>query len=81
MVQLSYQNRIGNFTPTHEILGRGATGDVICAEGPNNQRVALKAVRSNSKYYTHLHRNMMREIKALRALDHPHVLKLIDYGL
>ena len=81
MVQSSYQSKIGNFTPTYEILGRGATGDVIVAEGPNNERVALKAIRSNSRYYTQLHRNMVREIEALRTLDHPHVLKLVDYGL
>ena len=62
MIQTSYRNRIGNFTPTREILGRGATGDVIVAEGPNKERVALKTIRSDSKYYTQLHRNMVREI-------------------
>lgn len=67
------------------LLGRGGMGDVYLAEDLNiPRRVAIKVVRGEAITNTQDNQNALRlftrEVKAIAALDHPHILSIIDFG-
>ena len=68
---------IDGFTTIRE-LGTGATGSVYLASHPNfPNNVALKVlVNDGQASYQRLHKNMKIEIDALRALNHPHIMRI-----
>ena len=55
-------------------LGRGGAGSVWQALRPDGQRVALKLVEGRG------HDALAAEVRAIAALDHPHVVPLYDFG-
>ena len=64
----------------YKSLGKGTFGVVRSAifDGPNGQqRVAVKII---SKALLKGHEEVvMREIETVQSLDHPHIVKLIDW--
>ncbi|MEL6179886.1 MAG: protein kinase, partial [Myxococcota bacterium] len=62
-----------------DVLGRGGMGQVYRAvRDKDGQHVALKVLMSTSD--THL-QALRREVRALRRLDHPHIVQIVDDGL
>jgi serine/threonine protein kinase len=55
-------------------IGDGSFGVVFKAVAPSSEIVAIKKMKS--KYKTWEECNVLREIKCLRKLDHPHIVKL-----
>ena len=69
------------------LIGKGGMGEVYLAEDVRiGRQVAIKVVQSEQTSYPNEQatkdaaRLFQREMKAIAALDHPHVLPLYDYG-
>lgn len=69
------------------LLGSGGMGEVYLAVDTLIHRpVAIKVMRSEPSAYPNAEatkeasRLFQREVKAIAALDHPHILSLFDYG-
>jgi eukaryotic-like serine/threonine-protein kinase len=61
-------------------IGNGRWSTVFLAEdGTLNQSVALKVVRPKTGSAAHL--RLLREAEALRRIDHPNVLRILDSGI
>ncbi len=78
--------QLGRYRLLH-LLGSGGMGEVYLAEDTRiNRQVAIKVMRAEAAAYPHTDvtkeaaRLFLREIKAVSALDHPHILPLYDYG-
>ena len=65
-------------------LGRGGTGDVwkgrCRAAGGTELDVAVKLLRSDANSDTGFFDSFERDIQAMAALDHPHIVEVLDYG-
>ncbi len=61
-----------------ERLGEGGMGVVYLAEGPAGGRVALKTLRAPDARHLHA---LRQEIRALRRLRHPGVVRVLDDGV
>ncbi len=59
-------------------LASGGMGSVYLATGPTGERVAIKTVDSGSA--AHLV-SLRHEIRALLALDHPSIVRIVGHGL
>src|SRR5215831_799739 len=69
------------------LLGSGGMGEVYLATDTIiNRQVAIKVIRAEAAPYPDVKatqeaaRLFQREMKAIAALDHPHILPLYDYG-
>src|SRR6266700_7272382 len=69
------------------LIGSGGMGDVYQGEDAHiNRQVAIKVMRAETLPYPEENANnqaarlFQREMKAIAALDHPHILPLYDYG-
>mgnify|MGYP001201351468 CR=1 FL=1 len=69
------------------LLGSGGMGEVYLASDTLiHRQVAIKVIRSEASGYPdgdstrEASRLFQREVKAIAALDHPHILPLFDYG-
>lgn len=65
------------------LIGRGAMGAVYSATGPTATRVAVKigvAVAADFETQQHLRIRFQREASVLKALQHPNVIRVYDYG-
>ena len=51
MVQPNNNGNIGIFTPTRQVLGSGATGEVILALKPDGTPCALKVLKSTNRRF------------------------------
>lgn len=60
-----------------EVLGKGATGVVWRAQYKSAQ-VAVKLLQPDLS--DTLQHNLLREVDALAALNHPHIVTLVDFG-
>lgn len=63
-------------------IGSGGMGVVLDALDDSGQRVALKIIRplGNAEHCQMLAARLLREARILKQLDHPGVVKLLDYG-
>lgn len=60
-------------------LGQGGTANVFLAEKPGVGRVALKVLRLGGSN-VQVKERFVREIQALKKLDHPRILKIYESG-
>ncbi len=70
---------IGPYQP-RGFLGEGGMGEVLLAEGPSGDLVALKvlaAAPANSA----LARRLEREGRVIEGLDHPNIVRVLDHGV
>jgi hypothetical protein len=61
-----------------EVLGAGGLGTVFATAGAGGEALAIKVVANGLD--TTIRRRVEREVEALRMLDHPNVLRLVDAG-
>lgn len=60
-------------------LGRGGMGKVfLVVDRISGQRLAMKVLRNKWQYNEHVVARFVREVQALRQLDHPSILKIYD---
>ncbi len=71
----------------HRLLGSGGMGEVYLATDASlNRQVAIKVIRAEAASYpdatamSESARLFQREMRAIAALDHPHILPLFDSG-
>jgi eukaryotic-like serine/threonine-protein kinase len=71
----------------HHLLGSGGMGEVYLATDASlNRQVAIKVIRAEAASYPEAQaakeaaRLFQRELRAIAALDHPHILPLFDSG-
>lgn len=61
-----------------KLLGSGAYGIVVSArDSVTNSRIAIKKIL-HAFSYVRMARHVLREIRLLRHLNHPHIVKLLD---
>ncbi len=77
---------IGNHR-IESVIGSGATGAVFLAREVNNRSaspVALKILipplQASTEVRSDFRKRFLLEAQILRQLDHPHILKLLDFG-
>ena len=58
------------------LIGEGTYGSVFLAKSPTGQLVALKKIRKEKKEGFPI--TAIREIKILKRVDHPNIVKLLD---
>ncbi len=64
-----------------ELIGKGGMAEVYRAEHPTqNRTVAIKVLLSNLAEDELFRRRFMREAQTLAGLEHPHIVRLFDYG-
>ncbi len=72
---------LGNRYKVHGYLTRGATARVYLAEDLiENVPVAIKMLAPESNKSHELSHRMLREAEALRGIDHPNVVRVLDTG-
>ncbi len=72
---------LGNRYKVHGYLTRGATARVYLAEDLIEKvPVAIKMLAPESTKSADLSRRMLREAEALRGIDHPNVVRVLDTG-
>ena len=73
--------RVGRFRLVEE-LGRGSTGSVFLATqvGAGGREVALKVLDSGITSRPGFRERLERDIRAVSALSHPHILPVYEYG-
>ena len=62
-------------------LGGGASSEIFEAEGPSGQRCAVKVLRALHLDTSDAVRRIELEARALAALDHPNLVRVIDAGV
>ncbi len=64
-----------------ELIGKGGMAEVYRAEHPTqNRTVAIKVLLSNLAEDEIFRRRFMREAQMLSGLEHPHIVRLFDFG-
>ena len=61
-------------------LGRGGVGVVYEAEGEGGERVAIKLLRKELAEDSRKLARFRREVRAAGAVEHPHIVKVLDTG-
>lgn len=62
-------------------LGEGASGQVWAARTPEGALVALKLLRDRSNPSDDERRRLEREARALNGIDHPALVRVLDFGV
>ncbi|PWH12766.1 MAG: hypothetical protein DDG60_11620 [Anaerolineae bacterium] len=64
-----------------ELIGKGGMAEVYRAEHPTQQRtVAIKVLLSSLAQDDVFRRRFLREAQILSGLEHPHIVRLFDFG-
>jgi len=63
-----------------ERLGGGAMGEVFRAQAPDETDVAVKVLHQEFSEDLEFRARFERELKLLQSLDHPNIVKLLDFG-
>jgi serine/threonine-protein kinase len=64
-----------------DLLGQGGMGEVYLGFDDRLQRrVALKAIRNEKRLSADSRKRLLREARALSALDHPNICRIYDYA-
>lgn len=64
-----------------ELIGKGGMAEVYRAEHPTQQRqVAIKVLLSSLAQDEVFRRRFLREAQILSGLEHPHIVRLFDFG-
>lgn len=61
-------------------LGKGGAGEVFAAVDDQGEKVAVKLLHSNLQEDPQGHKRFLREVQVCSKLNHPNVVKLIDWG-
>jgi hypothetical protein len=70
---------IGSYT-TDRLLGRGGMGAVYLARGEDGRPIALKLMLPHAQVDEGAQEIFLREIEVTRALRHPNIVELLDFG-
>jgi serine/threonine protein kinase len=63
------------------LVGKGGMGAVYVAQDLRlNRRVAVKIIKGSAFHSTSARRRFAREAQACARLDHPHLIRVYDYG-
>ncbi len=63
------------------ILGQGGMGEVYRGYDPQTQRpVAIKVMTASQSFHERAHQRFLREAQALEQLEHPHIVRLLQFG-
>src|SRR5687767_1119610 len=63
-------------------IGRGGFANVYLAEHEaDGSRVALKVLRGHLASDPHLHQRFLTEIRTMQTLQHPNIVKILDFGV
>ncbi len=63
------------------LIGKGGMAEIYRAEDPTlNRTVAIKVLLSNLAEDEQFRKRFMREAETVSGLEHPHIVKLFDYG-
>lgn len=77
--ELSTATQVGEFV-LYESLGKGGAGEVFRALDEKGQPVALKILHASAQENPELHKRFQAEIKICSRLNHPNIVRLIDWG-
>ena len=64
-----------------DLLGEGSASCVYRAAAPDGEIVALKILDLALARHPVMKERFMREARALNGLDHPHLIRLVDFGV
>ncbi|MCB9507001.1 MAG: protein kinase [Myxococcales bacterium] len=64
----------------HERIGLGGMGEVYRATSPTGVTVAVKILRPEVASQPEVRRRFTREARAAAALEHEHIVQLLDFG-
>lgn len=62
-------------------LGKGGMGEVYEAVAPDGTEVAVKCIRPTLENQPEIRRRFAREARAAAKLDHPNIVRLLDFGV
>lgn len=62
-------------------LGRGGMGEVYEARAPDGTEVAVKCIRPTLENQPEIRRRFAREARAAAKLEHPNIVRLLDFGV
>ena len=71
--------RVGTYT-IDKLLGRGGMGAVYLARGEDGRPIALKLMLPHAQVDEAAQEIFLREIEVTRALRHPNIVALLDFG-
>ena len=71
--------RLGRFELGRS-LGKGGAGEVFEARDDRGERVAVKVLHANLEEDELAHKRFLREVRVCSQINHPHVVKLLDWG-
>ena len=81
MRRLTPGEQLGSYV-VERLLGQGASGEIVLARHAHiGHHVALKVLKSELATDPKVVERFLREAKAVGRLDHPHVVKVTDFGV
>lgn len=76
---LATATTVGEFQ-LQESLGKGGAGEVFRALDEKGQAVAVKILHASAQENPELHKRFQAEVKICSQLNHPNIVRLLDWG-